>query len=56
MFFQVLTAAAEIPARPATWQEALKLMGQGWGSIFIVIILIMLSVYILNRLFRAKNK
>ena len=45
-----------IPARPATLQEALKLMSQGWGSIFIVILIIMLCVLLLNALFRSKNK
>ena len=36
----ILTAVAEqsIPGRPATWQESLRLMGAGWGSIFIVIL------------------
>lgn len=47
----ILTAVAEqsIPGRPATWQESLRLMGAGWGSIFIVILVIMLCVYLLNR-------
>ena len=42
----ILTAVAEqsIPGRPATWQESLRLMGAGWGSIFIVILVIMLCV------------
>ena len=45
----ILTAVAEqsIPGRPATWQESLRLMGAGWGSIFIVILVIMLCVYLL---------
>lgn len=53
----VLTAVAEqsIPGRPATWQESLRLMGAGWGSIFIVILVIMLCVYLLNRIFRSKD-
>lgn len=48
----ILTAVAEqsIPGRPATWQESLRLMGAGWGSIFIVILVIMLCVYLLNRI------
>ena len=53
----ILTAVAEqsIPGRPATWQESLRLMGAGWGSIFIVILVIMLCVYLLNRIFRSKD-
>ena len=38
----------EIAERPATWQEALRLMGTGWGSIFIVILIIMLTIVLLN--------
>lgn len=53
MLFRFLTA--EIPARPATWLESLKLMAQGWGSIFIVILLVMLCVLILNAAFRKKK-
>ncbi len=30
-------------------------MGAGWGSIFIVILVIMLCVYLLNRIFRSKG-
>ena len=45
-----------IPARPATVPEALKLMCTGWGSIFIVILVMMVFVFILNRLFRKKEK
>ena len=46
----------EVAERPATWKESLKLMGQGWGAIFIVILLIMLCVLILNAAFRPKKK
>lgn len=35
--------------------ESLRLMGAGWGSIFIVILVIMLCVYLLNRIFRSKD-
>ena len=56
MLFQFLAAAAEVAERPATWKESLKLMGQGWGAIFIVILLIMLYVLILNAAFRPKKK
>ena len=38
----------EIADRPATWQEALRLMGAGWGSIFIVILIIMLTIALLG--------
>ncbi len=56
MLFSFLAAAAEVAERPATWKESLKLMGQGWGAIFIVILLIMLCVLILNAAFRPKKK
>ena len=52
---KVLAAEQSIPGRPATWQESLRLMGAGWGSIFIVILVIMLCVYLLNRIFRSKD-
>ena len=38
----------EIADLPATWQEALRLMGAGWGSIFIVILIIMLTIALLG--------
>lgn len=44
-----------IVERPATWKEALSLMATGWGSIFVVIIIIMLTVYLLNAAFRKKK-
>ncbi len=50
-----LILTEEIPERVATWQESLELMGLGWGSIFIVIILIMLCVVLLNRIFQKKK-
>ena len=53
MLFRFLTA--EIPVRPAEPLESLKLMAQGWGSIFIVILLIMLCVLLLNAAFRQKK-
>ena len=53
MLFQFL--AAEIPARRAEPLESLKLMAQGWGSIFLVILLIMLCVLLLNTAFRSKK-
>lgn len=42
-----LTAA--IPDRPATTAEALELIGIGWGSIFVIILLMIVFVLILNR-------
>ena len=52
----LLTATANdgIPARPAQWQESLELMGVGWGSIFIVIILVMICILVLNKIFSKK--
>lgn len=48
-------AQQTITDRPATWKEALSLMGTGWGSIFIVILIIMLTIYLLNAAFRKKK-
>ena len=57
MLFQLLTATAtEIPDRVATWKESLRLLAQGWGSIFIVILIIMLSVYVINWAFKKRSK
>lgn len=50
--FPLFTAIAE---RPATWKEALSLMGTGWGSIFIVILIIMLTIYLLNAAFKKRK-
>lgn len=47
-----LTAIAD---RPATVLESLLLMAQGWGSIFIVILIIMLTILILNRVTKKKK-
>lgn len=44
-----------IADRPATWKEALSLMATGWSSIFVVIIILMLTIYLLNRAFRKKK-
>ncbi|MBQ7870916.1 MAG: hypothetical protein IJ357_02130 [Oscillospiraceae bacterium] len=45
----------EIPARPATVMESLKLMGLGWGCIFIVIAVIAVVTIVLNRVCRDKK-
>lgn len=44
-----------IAERPATWKESLSLMATGWGSIFIVILIIMVTIYLLNVAFRKKK-
>ncbi len=43
-----------IPERPASILESLKLMGLGWGCIFIVVLVIMLVTIVLNRVCREK--
>lgn len=42
-------AELTIPDRPATTPESLTLMAKGWGSIFLIILLMILFVLILNR-------
>lgn len=49
-------AADSIPERPAETSEALKLMGIGWGSIFIVIAIIMATILLLNYVFKDRRK
>lgn len=44
-----------IPDRPATTEEALWLMGVGWGSIFIVIAILIVLVLLLNAAGRKKR-
>ena len=51
----MLAAADGIPERPADWMESLELMGVGWGSIFIVITIVMVCILVLNRIFSKKN-
>ncbi|MDR0889651.1 MAG: hypothetical protein LBM28_03265 [Oscillospiraceae bacterium] len=46
---QIISTA--IPARPADIGEALRLMGEGWGAIFVVILIIMFTIFMLNRLY-----
>ena len=54
--FSALAAeAGTIPDRPATTEESLWLMGVGWGSIFIVIAIMIVLVLILNAAGRKKN-
>lgn len=45
----------QIAERPATWQEALSLMATGWGSIFIVITIIMLTILLLNAVTKKRK-
>ena len=45
---------SDIPARPADWKESLELMGVGWGSIFVVIIIVMACILVLNKIFSKK--
>lgn len=47
--------AGSIPDRPATTEESLRLMGVGWGSIFVVIAILIVLVLILNAATRKKN-
>ena len=53
----ILTAVRDhsMPGRPDRWQESLRVRCAGCGSIFIVILVIMLCVYLLNRIFRSKD-
>ena len=54
-FIQTLLSLADtIPDRQATWQESLELILVGWGSIFIVIIIIIAVSFILNKMFAKK--
>ena len=48
-------AAGTIPDRPAAVKEALWLMAVGWGSIFIVIAILIILVLLLNAACRKKN-
>ena len=54
---EIVTEAAEysIPQREATTTESLKLIGEGWGSIFIVILIMILVTMLLNRVFSKKK-
>ncbi len=49
-------AVATIPPRPATTSESLKLIGEGWGSIFVVIGIMIVVVALLNKVFSGKKK
>ncbi len=59
MYEEMITTAVEvvkeIPARQATITESLQLMAEGWGGIFIVIIIMMLGILGLNKAFSRKK-
>ncbi len=44
-----LTMLLAIPERRATVAESLRLLAEGWGSVFVVIILMILIIAILNK-------
>ena len=48
-------AAKTIPDRQATIEESLLLMAEGWGGIFIVIVIMMLCILVLNKVFSKKK-
>ena len=51
----VMLTEATIPERSATLSEALQLIGEGWGSIFIVIVFMIGVILCLNKVF-SKTK
>ena len=53
---QAAAEAASIPDRPATVMESLKLIGIGWGSIFAVILIMLILVMILNKTTGKKSQ
>ena len=53
---QTTETTSAIPMRPATTTESLKLIGEGWGSIFVVIGIMIVVVALLNKLFSSKKK
>ena len=50
--FILLSEAAVIPDRSATMLESLQLIGEGWLSIFIVILFMIGVIFCLNKAFR----
>lgn len=58
-FLHNLLTLSDMPLDPldsqASWQESLELMGVGWGSIFIVIVFIMITILALNRIMSQKK-
>ncbi len=55
MITTAVEVAKEIPARQATIMESLQLMAEGWGGIFIVILIMMLGILGLNKAFSRKR-
>lgn len=52
---EAMEATQAIPDREATVNESLKLIAEGWGSIFIVILIIIGTTLLLNRVFSKKR-
>ena len=48
-------ATKNIPDRQATVGESLLLMAEGWGGIFIVILIMMVCILVLNKAFSKKK-
>lgn len=48
-------ATKTIPDRQASVAESLLLMAEGWGGIFIVILIMMACILILNKVFSRKK-
>lgn len=48
---EAATEAVEIPKRSATLSESLQLVGEGWLSIFIVILFMIGVILLLNKVF-----
>ena len=48
-------ATKSIPDRQATVGESLLLMAEGWGGIFIVILIMMICILVLNKAFSKKK-
>lgn len=45
----LLSTFLTIPERRATVSESLRLLAEGWGSVFVVIILMILVIVIMNK-------
>ncbi len=56
MFIKLAEETAKtIPDRQATIGESLLLMAEGWGGIFVVILIMMVSILVLNKVFSRKK-
>lgn len=45
----LLTSEVVLPERHATVSESLRLLAEGWGSVFVVIVLMILVIAIMNK-------